>query len=387
MTEENRLVLPALLAASFSTYPIIIVTSVLLVEISQSLGVPVAVAAQMRTVSSAAAILGGLAVGAFATRHQPRRILQVGLALLLVSSLGGFLAPDLAALTLAVGLSGLGVAMVFPMTNTLVAEYYPLERRGYVLGYLGVAGGFGFLIGGALTSFIANVSGWRLPFLAFAGTMSASGLIACLWWLPSTPPRTEKAGLLTGFKEIAGSVSALFCLLAVVLANASIQGLYLYSFSYLQEWHGASVATTGLVYTATALFFMPGSYVTGGLVNRFGRKKVTILGVAGFSLFTLLMGAAPSLWTCAAFILVGHLFDSFRFSAFNALILEQSPGQRGTMTSVSSVATNLGYALGTGLGGLLLMAAGWRNVIFALGLVGFLAVAVLQVAVIDNEGI
>ncbi|HUV33619.1 MAG TPA: MFS transporter, partial [Candidatus Desulfaltia sp.] len=192
MTEENRLVLPALLAASFSTYPIIIVTSVLLVEISQSLGVPVAVAAQMRTVSSAAAILGGLAVGAFATRHQPRRILQAGLALLLVSSLGGFLAPDLAALTLAVGLSGLGVAMVFPMTNTLVAEYYPLERRGYVLGYLGVAGGFGFLIGGALTSFIANVGGWRLPFLAFAGTMSAAGLIACLWWLPSTPLRTEK---------------------------------------------------------------------------------------------------------------------------------------------------------------------------------------------------
>ena len=385
--EKNKLVLPALLASSFSTYPLIIVTSVLLVEISQSFGVPVAVAAQMRTASSAVAILGGLAVGAFATRHQPRRILQAGLALLLMSSLGGFLAPDLAVLTLAVGLSGLGVAMVFPMTNTLVAEYYPLERRGYVLGYLGVAGGFGFLIGGALTSIIADVGGWRLPFLAFAGTMSAAGLIACLWCLPSTPPRTEKTGLLIGFKEIAGSVSALSCLLAVVLANASIQGLYLYSFSYLQEWHGASVATTGLVYTATALFFMPGSYVTGGLVNIFGRKKVTILGVAGFSLFTLLMGAAPSLWTCATFILVGHLFDSFRFSAFNALILEQSPGQRGTMTSVSSVATNLGYALGTGLGGLLLMAVGWRNVIFALGLVGFLAVAVLQVAVIDNEGI
>ncbi|MFH2110240.1 MAG: MFS transporter [Candidatus Bathyarchaeota archaeon] len=379
--------MPALLASSFSTYPIIIVTSVLLVEISQSLGVPVAVAAQMRTASSVAAIIGGLAVGALATRHQPRRILQAGLALLLASSLGGFLAPDLEALTLAVGLSGLGVAMVFPMTNTLVAEYYPLERRGYVLGYLGVAGGFGFLIGGALTSFIAGVGGWRLPFLAFAGTMSAMGLIACLRWLPSTPLRTEKVGLLTGFREIAGSASALFCLLAVVLANASIQGLYLYSFSYLQEWHGASVATTGLVYAATALFFMPGSYVTGGLVNRFGRKNVTILGVAGFSLFTLLMGAAPSLWTCVAFILVGHLFDSFRFSAFNALILEQSPGQRGTMTSVSSVATNLGYALGTGLGGLLLMAAGWRNVIFALGLVGFLAAAVLQVAVIDNKGI
>jgi len=378
--------LPALLASSFSTYPIIIVTSVLLVEISQSLGVSVALAAQMRTVSSAAAILGGLAMGALAARHQPRRILQAGLALVLASSLGGFLAPDLAALTAAVGLSGLGVAMVSPMANTLVAEYYPLERRGYVLGYLGVAGGFGFLIGGALTSFIADVGGWRLPFLVFSGTVSAFGLLACLRWLPSTPPRTEKAGLLTGFREIAGSPSALFCLLAVVLANASIQGLYLYSFSYLQEWHGASVATTGLVYTATALFFMPGSYITGSLVNRFGRKNVATLGVAGFSLFTLLMGAAPSLWVCTAFILVGHFFDAFRFSAFNALILEQSPDHRGTMTSVSSVATNLGYALGTGLGGLLLVATGWRSVIYALGITGLLAAAVLQAAVRDATG-
>jgi MFS family permease len=269
------------------------------------------------------------------------------------------------------------------MTTTLVGEYFQLERRGYVLGYLGVAGGFGFLIGGALTSFIADIGGWRLAFLAFSGAVSTVGLIACLFWLPPTPLSKEKPGLLIGFKEIAGNSSALFCLLSMVLASASIQGLYLYSFSYLQEWHGASVATTGLVYSATALFFMPGSYSTGELVHRLGRKTVTIVGVAGFSLFTFLMGAAWSLWLCIAFILIGHIFDSFRFSAFNALILEQSPNQRGTMVSMSSVATNLGYAIGTGLGGLLLILLGWKSVIYTLSLVGVASAAVLHVAVRD----
>jgi hypothetical protein len=38
------------------------------------------------------------------------------------------------------------------------------------------------------------------------------------------------------------------------------------------------------------------------------------------------------------------------------------------------------------MGGLLLVAAGWRSVIYALGLVGFLAAAVLQVAVRDDAG-
>ena len=179
------------------------------------------------------------------------------------------------------------------------------------------------------------------------------------------------------------SRSAVFLLSSQVLTSAAIQGLYLYSFSFIQENHGASVTTVGLVYTATALFFMPGSLVTGRLVDRYGRKAVTLLGVTGFSVFTALYVCAPGLRTSAVFILIGHFFDAFRFSAFNSLALELVPQHRGTMMSLSTAGTYLGYSLGAAVGGIILLRSDYLMMATILAGIGLLAAAVIWLTVED----
>ena len=378
------MILPSLLVATFSTYPLVIVVSVLLVEISRSFGVPVGVAAMLQASMNGAGLLGSFAMGVLAVKYPPRRLLQVGLLLIFAASVGGYLAPSFPFLIVNSVVAGLGMVMVIPMANSLVAEYYPVERRSHVMGYMGVAGGFGFLIGGTIVGALFQHGGWRLPFLVFGGSVSLLGFLACFRWLP--PVHVESGSsrsFLEGLRSILGNRPSVFLLFSHVLASAAIQGLYLYSFSFIQETHGASVTTAGLVFTATALFFMPGSLVTGRLVDRYGRKAITLLGVACFSIFIVLYAYAPDLRTSVAFILVGHFFDALRTSAFNSLALELVPHHRGTMMSLSTAGTYLGYSLGAAVGGLILLRSGYMMMATMLTGAGLLAAAVIWLTVED----
>jgi MFS family permease len=382
--DNRRLILPSLLVATFSTYPLVIVISVLLVEISKSFGVPVGLTGMLQATLNGAGLLGSFGMGMLAVKYPPRRLLQMGLLLILAASVGGYLAPTFSFLIINSAVAGLGMVMVIPMANSLVAEYYPVERRSHIMGYMGVAGGFGFLIGGTVVGILTQSGGWRFPFLVFGGVISLLGFVACYILLPPVQVRDGGSGnFLEGLRSILRSRSAAFLLTSQVLTSAAIQGLYLYSFSFIQENYGSSVTTVGLVFTATALFFMPGSLITGKLVDRYGRKVVTILGVTGFSIFTALYVYAPDIRFSVVFILVGHFFDALRFGAFNSFALELIPQHRGTMMSLSTAGTYLGYSLGASVGGLILLQSSYTMMATIMAGTGLLSATIIWLTVED----
>jgi predicted MFS family arabinose efflux permease len=97
------------------------------------------------------------------------------------------------------------------------------------------------------------------------------------------------------------------------------------------------------------------------------RALVTALGVALLS-----QAAYPylSLWMGAAVIVVGHFFFSLQYSAANTLVLEQIPEYRGSMMSLSSALSYLGYGLGTAVGGVALATSGWASLNTVLSMLG-----------------
>jgi predicted MFS family arabinose efflux permease len=81
-----------------------------------------------------------------------------------------------------------------------------------------------------------------------------------------------------------------------------------------------------------------------------------------------------------ALILLGHFFLAIQYSAASSLSLEQVPGFRGTMMSLNSASAYIGYALGTGVGGLALLRSGWEMLSAALGAVFFASVVIYYLA-------
>ena len=372
---SGRFVLPSLIFSTFATYPMSIVSNLLLIEIGLAFGQPVGAISQMRTLSYGLAFLSALAMGALSVRFKPKTLLLAGLLCLSVSALGSGAALNLPMLFTFFAISGLGTSMVEPMISTLIAEHFPEEERPKVIGWIGAGGGLSYMIGGSAIGYIAILGGWRLAFLGYAMLLPLLGFIIISRGIPSTGHESRPGGvdLTEGFRAISSSRSAAACLLGNLLASAAGQGIYVYSFSFLKEAHLTSPGWTAAIFTAASVCFFLGSLVCGWFVEKLGRKAVTVSALLLASLLTGLYANLPGLWVVVALILLGHFFLALQYSAASSLSLEQVPGFRGTMMSLHSAAAYMGYALGTGVGGLILLRSGWEMLSIVLGAICFVS--------------
>ena len=108
------------------------------------------------------------------------------------------------------------------------------------------------------------------------------------------------------------------------------------------------------------------------LADRFGRRRLIAIGVAGFSAANLASAFAPSLLALGLVRLVAVVFETLVGAVATALIVEEAPpGRRGQAVSALAVASGVGAAI-TVLAYPLLVPH-WRW-LFAAGGIGLLAV-------------
>ena len=374
---SRRLFVPALIGAAFSIEPPIILVGLLLMDIGLTFGYPVGVAVQIKIISSTVAIVTSLVLGALSVRYSHKSLLLVGLLAYITSAVGCGLASSFGVMTFFFALTGLAGAIVAPMTTTLVGEYLPQEERSSAIGSLISSRSLSYLVASPILGFIAGSWGWRMGFLGYLLPISLLSFTVALRVLPShrrvTPPSEPRQQFMAGFKGVLSNRSAVACLLGTALSSAAWQGIIFFSASFFRQHFLVSRGTTSIFLSAMALCFMISSYTSGRLVNRFGRKPLTVLGVLMFSVFTVAYTNLGALWMSLVLTFLGGAFSGMRFTASYSLTLEQVPEFRGTMMSLSAATNSLGSALGSGLGGLVLLLYGWRLVGTALGIIGIIA--------------
>jgi len=155
-----------------------------------------------------------------------------------------------------------------------------------------------------------------------------------------------------------------------MLASSMGQALYFFSFSFLRERYALSPGTTSLVFSAASVCFFAGSLLSGRFVGWLGRKNAVVAGMAVFSLASLVYPNLDEVWLAAFLIVAGHLFGALQYSASISYGLEQVPGFRGSMMSISSAFSYIGYAIGAGVGGAVLLVYGWGALGLSLGALG-----------------
>jgi MFS family permease len=157
--------------------------------------------------------------------------------------------------------------------------------------------------------------------------------------------------------------------LAVVLTAFDGSVLVLALPAIAADFHAKTPALSNLgsVLALGALGALP----LATLADRYGRRRLIAVGVAGFSIANFLSGLAPSLEALALLRLVAVCFEALVGGVATALIVEEAPpGRRGQAVSVLAV---LG-GLGTGITVVAypLLAPHWRW-LFLVGGIGVLA--------------
>jgi len=115
-------------------------------------------------------------------------------------------------------------------------------------------------------------------------------------------------------------------------------------------------------YIVAAAIFMP---LTGFLTARFGRKRVFLLSVVGFTMTSMFCGAAQNLSEIVFFRLLQGVFGASLVPLSQAVLLDSYPReQHGAAMAIWGVGIMVGPILGPSLGGYLTEYYNWRWVFY-----------------------
>jgi predicted MFS family arabinose efflux permease len=132
--------------------------------------------------------------------------------------------------------------------------------------------------------------------------------------------------------------------IAVVLTAFDGSVLVLALPAIASDFHARTPALSNLgsVLAVGALGALP----LAALADRFGRRRLIAVGVAGFSLANFASGLAPSLEALAVLRLVAVCFEALVGGVATALVVEEAPpGRRGQAVSVLALLAGLGTGI------------------------------------------
>ncbi len=227
-----------------------------------------------------------------------------------------------------------------------------------------------------------------MAFLGFVLPIALLGLLLTIRGLPSTYsshlPNTSMGSYLEGFKAVISNRSASACLVGTVLSTATWFSFVIYFASFFRQRFLVSIDFVSVIIIGTSLSSVLGSIVCGRLVNRFGRKSLTVfsgflVGVLAYSVTNV-----SNLWLSITFSIIFCIFAAIMITAFSSLTLEQVPRFRGTMMSLSSAAMSMGDVIGGAVGGLLLIKFDYGVLGFTFGALAVVGASVFHFLAIDT---
>jgi predicted MFS family arabinose efflux permease len=82
-------------------------------------------------------------------------------------------------------------------------------------------------------------------------------------------------------------------------------------------------------------------------------------------------------------VVVIYILSGVSISSSNSLSLEQVPSYRSSMMSLNTAATNMGRAMGSGVGGIIFLFYSYEGLGYILGAFSFLAASIYSILVKD----
>ncbi|RSN56725.1 MFS transporter, partial [Actinomadura sp. WAC 06369] len=347
-------------------------------------------------------LLGGRAVDLFG----PRRMFMLGLVLYAVSSLAGGLATTPLPLVAARVGQGLGGALLFPATLTLVSTGFPEGReRNRAFAVWGTAGGSGMILGSLLGGILTEAFGWAAVFYVNVPLATAAALLA-LPLVPRSGTRTvvrrfDLAGALTA---TAGTTLVVFALVqgpesgwdapavagaavlgaALLVAFAAIEArsadpllpprllrgrdlgtgalvtfLYMATFGtllyfltvYFQVVQGYDALRTGLAFLIPMAAIVAGSQLAGRLAIVRGARTAMIASLVVGGLGTVVLGVsltpdASYLALVPGLVILGVGQGAGYTLMFGAATAAIPADQQGVASGIASTTQQIGGAVG-----------------------------------------
>lgn len=350
-----------LFLALFASQSGVLVLSPILSDVAADFGVSVAMAGQLRIVAAPLAAVAALVAGRALTRYSPRALLGVGSALLAVGSVASAVAPTFWFLALAQVPMWGGIATLLAAGVAATASWCAPEDRTRTVARMFAGPPAAWIVGMPAIGLVAG-SHWRLAFLALPLPAAILAGLA----LAARPADTPLAATDTSLRRLLGRVEARRWALGELAANAAWAGTLVFSGALFTELYGLAPAATGLVLAATAVGYLVGNQLAGRTAADRARGAMLEGSVAAGVAVGLAWAFTPGVVVTAALFAATAALAASRTVAGTVYGFSLAGGHGREVGVVRAVTTQLGYLIGSLVGGIALTVGG-----FALLAVGF----------------
>lgn len=301
----------------------------------------------------------------------------------------------LALLLLACSLTGqltslLTVSLLLGMAATMAQDIVPAAailapdgKQGKMVGTVMTGLLLGILLSRTVSGFVGATLGWRTMYQLAAASIVLVGLL--LW---SVLPRFATHSTLS-YPALMGSMARLWLRYPALRRAAFAQGFLSVAFSAFwstlalmllakYQLGSAAAGAFGIAGAAGAL----AAPLAGGLADRVGPQRVTLLGAALVTLSFGLMLLLPLLSPHGQLALIAAAAVGFDLGLQSSLVAHQNlvyrlePQARGRLNALLFTGVFIGMAMGSVLGSKLYEVASWQGVVLLEIAAGGAAVAV-----------
>ena len=307
----------------------------------------------------------GLPIARLADRHQRRLIIVFSLALFsLMTAMSGLATSFLILFLFRIGV-GIGEAGVNPASQSIIADYYPEQRRGMAMSVLAVGAPVGMITGFLVGGTVSEYYGWRAALYA----VGLPGLVlAALMFLllrepvrgnpdkPSTNAESERSmGFAASVKFMVGHPAMRQLIIASTLTGMGAYAASTWIPAFFIRVHTLSQSQVGLL---MALVFgglgAAGTLIGGKLFDRLslkgpglGVRMIAIVQVMTIP-FALVAYSVDSLALTIGFFIVPAFAANFFLGPSLAMIQTLAPlPMRATAAAIKMFCLNLvGMSLG-----------------------------------------
>jgi predicted MFS family arabinose efflux permease len=352
MTSLTKLICLALGAFAIGTEGYVVAG--VLPTIASDLGVSLAAAGQLITAFALTYAIGSPLIAVATGEMERRRLLLISLAAFGAFNLLAAVSHTYALLFVARIGMGLAAGTFMPAASAYAVAATSAEHRGRALSIIYGGLTVAMVIGAPLGVLLGERLGWRFIFTAVAA-LTGVALIGLALTLKRIRP---SAAVTLGERiAIARRPDVLATLAVTVIALSGVYTIYPYLASFLQETSHITGDAVAVVLFAFGLGSTAGNFISGGVADRIGPRRVISMVLLGLlAIFSLLSAVGTFLpphvarWFVVLLVMLWG-FVGFSFpSAQQAHIVKLAPKLAPITLSLNSSAIYLGASLGALIG-------------------------------------
>lgn len=357
-------------------------------DLSRRLGASPTVIGLMFAAFGVTLLAVSIPMGAMSDRTGRKVPLVGGLVALALSTMLFAFADRLSWLFAARLVQGAADAITWVVGFALLADLYGPAERGRVMGFVMSGASFGFMFGPSLGGWLYERGGVQLPFLA-VGAFAAFAAVAFLWLrLPARPISGERVELRLILLEPAVAT----CTMAVVVIASTLSMLEPVLSLWLSSHLNLMPGRIGLVFGIAAVAMAVLHPLYGRFADRWGGRRLTLLGLAATALTLPVLSRAWSFESAVGFYVlvaaVGALAVTPSLAYMGAAVSragERSSESFGVAYGLYNFAWGIGLLAGPAIGGFAFERLGFER-LTVMWMPAMLAITILLARVKKGDG-